>query len=98
MLCLYLEHFLVLMVHGAQKWGDMKVVKYLLMHFIRSLCVYSMFYGGIYFNCCFLCDFCQIVSALRFQSIILNLNGFIQVMNGTGFPVRFDTTDKAVEV
>ncbi|OXE30083.1 hypothetical protein CA163_25230, partial [Vibrio parahaemolyticus] len=34
----------------------------------------------------FLCDFCQIVSALRFQSIILNLNGFIQVMNGTGFP------------
>ncbi|ELU50966.1 hypothetical protein, partial [Vibrio campbellii] len=45
----------------------------------------------------FLCNFCQIVSALRFQSIILNLNGFIQVMNGAFF-ARFDTTDKAVEV
>ncbi len=86
------------MVHDAQKWWVMKMVKYLLMHFysliVRVFNVFSAVYTLIV---AFLCDFCQIVSALRFQSIILNLNGFIQVMNGA-FIARFDTTDKAVEV
>lgn len=75
------------MVHGEQKWGDMKVVKYLLMHFYSLIVrVFNVFTAEYTLIVAFLCDFCQIVSALRFQSIILNLNGFIQVMNGTGFP------------
>ena len=82
----------------AQKWGVMKTVKYLLMHFYSLIVrVNNVFSAEYTLIVAFLCNFCQIVSALRFQSIILNLNGFIQVMNGA-FIARFDTTDKTVEV
>ncbi|NAW84282.1 hypothetical protein CAG69_19850 [Vibrio sp. V43_P6S15P86] len=68
----------------------MKMVKYLLMHFysliVRLFNVFSAEYTLIV---AFLCNFCQIVSALRFQSIILNLNGFIQVMNGAFGAIRY---------
>jgi hypothetical protein len=60
----------------------MKMVKYLLMHFyspnMRSI---NIFMAENSLIVAFLCDFCQIVSALKFQSIILNLNGFIQARN-----------------
>lgn len=60
----------------------MKMVKYLLMHFYSLIVrVFNVFTAEYTLIVAFLCDFCQIVSALRFQSIILNLNGFIQVMN-----------------
>lgn len=86
------------MVRGAQKWCVMKMVKYLLMHFYSLIVrVINVFSAEYTLFVAFLCNFCQIVSALRFQSIILNLNGFIQVMNGA-FMARFNTTDKAVEV
>ncbi|EGQ8469227.1 hypothetical protein D6L40_09620 [Vibrio alginolyticus] len=68
----------------------MKMVKYLLMNFysliVRLFNVFSAEYTLIV---AFLCDFCQIISALRFQSIILNLNGFIQVMNGAFGMIRY---------
>ncbi len=60
----------------------MKVVKYLLMHvYSPNVRLINIFLGEYTLTVAFLCDFCHIVCALRFQSIILNLNGFIQVLN-----------------
>ncbi|WVE30565.1 hypothetical protein U5A87_13695 [Vibrio natriegens] len=60
----------------------MKMVKYLLMHFYSpNMRLINIFMAEYTLIVAFLCDFCHIVSALKFQSIILNLNGFIQVMN-----------------
>ncbi|EDP58777.1 hypothetical protein AND4_17259 [Vibrio sp. AND4] len=60
----------------------MKMVKYLLVHFYSLIVrVNNVFAGEYTLIVAFLCNFCQIISALIFQSIILNLNGFIQVAN-----------------